>query len=146
MLRDESDEIVRCTLEDLAAMKAERIDTLHQRINEMCLDILRVLHEEFEGRDLTYPQKKEIAYRVHLLLDEQGLRPACLECSEPAILRANSRLDCGSFLFDHYVPDSDDTTKKRRTNHGCYMEFPLITALVNTPRRGRNNSTYSQRA
>lgn len=142
---DETVEIVRGTLADMAEMKELRLDPLRERIRDICLDVLRVLHQEFSGRELTLPQKQKIAFRVHALLDENGLRPACLECNEPAILRANSKLETGSFLFDHYVPKLDGKNgEKVRTNHGCYLDFPLITTVVNAPKRGRRNGAAAQ--
>jgi hypothetical protein len=144
MSAPERERVVQATLADMADVKRLRLDPLKERIREISLDVLRVLHEEFQGVSLTLSQKQEVADRIHVLLDEYGLRPACLSCNEPAILRANSGLENGNFLFDHYVPDPKGSGKKVRTNHGCYTELPLITSVVDAPRRGRLNGVKTQ--
>lgn len=138
--------LVQATLEDMAEVKRLRLDPLKERIREISLDVLRVLHEEFHGVSLTFEQKQEVAEKIQKLLDEYGLRAACLNCNEPAILRANRKMENGSFLFDHYIPSSEGNGKKVRTNHGCYLELPLITSVVDVPRRSKRESTKTQSA
>jgi len=81
----------------------------------------------------TFEANRAAAKSVQQLLAESGLRVACPECGQPAILRCqragNSKT--GVFQFDHVVAG-------RRTFHGGSTSFPLVTVTPAPPRRRTN--------
>jgi predicted RNA-binding Zn-ribbon protein involved in translation (DUF1610 family) len=78
----------------------------------------------------SFEANRAAAKSVQQLLAENGLRVACPDCGEPAILRCqragNSKT--GVFQFDHMVAG-------RRTFHGGATSFPLVTVTPAPPRR-----------
>lgn len=80
----------------------------------------------------SFDANRALAKSVQQLLAENGLRVACPECGQPAILRCqragNSKT--GAFQFDHVLSG-------RRTFHGGSSSFPLVAVVPNPPRRSR---------
>lgn len=80
----------------------------------------------------SFEANRALAKSVQELLAENGLRVACPECGEPAILRCqragNSKT--GAFQFDHVLSG-------RRTFHGGSSSFPLVAVVPAPKRRSR---------
>jgi hypothetical protein len=78
-------------------------------------------------------ENQEFAKLVHQLLDSHGLRVACPECGNAAILRClragNSKN--GVFVFDHYLDSG-------RTFHGGPTTIPLLKLVAKPARRSSN--------
>jgi hypothetical protein len=75
---------------------------------------------------------RAVAKSVQQLLAENGLRVACSECGQAAILRCQraGSAKTGAFQFDHVVDG-------HRTFHGGSTSFPLVRVIPAPPRRGR---------
>jgi predicted RNA-binding Zn-ribbon protein involved in translation (DUF1610 family) len=82
----------------------------------------------------SFEANRAFARSVQQLLAENGLRVACPECGEPAILRCQrgGNAKTGVFQFDHVVAG-------RRTFHGGSTSFPLATVTPAPPRRRKNS-------
>ncbi len=82
----------------------------------------------------SFEANRTLAKSVQEMLAENGLRVACPECGQPAILRCqragNSK--SGAFQYDHAVAG-------RRTFHGGSTSFPIVTVVPAPPRRKRSS-------
>ena len=108
-------------------LAAQEVATLQERIRQTLQQALRRL----AGRNFgSLAANRDIAKRVHEMLDGKGLRVKCPECGAAAILRCqkagNSKT--GAFVFDHYL----DTG---RTFHGGPRSFPVVELVQKPPRR-----------
>jgi predicted RNA-binding Zn-ribbon protein involved in translation (DUF1610 family) len=81
----------------------------------------------------SFEANRAVAKSVQQLLAESGLRVACPDCGQPAILRCQraGNAKTGVFQFDHVVAG-------RRTFHGGSTSFPLVTVTPSPPRRRTN--------
>lgn len=101
------------------------------RLQDSIRDTLGQYLATFTGWNFgTLEDNQAFTTRVHLLLDQFGLRVCCPQCGAPAILRCqgtgNSKT--GVFLYDH-------TLNSGRTFHGGPSTFPSLTLVPRAARR-----------
>lgn len=105
---------------------ATEVNSMQQQIVQSIEARLQRFHRWSFG---SLAENQSFAKMVHQLLDSHGLRVACPECGNAAILRClrSGNAKNGAFVFDHYL----DTG---RTFHGGPTTVPLIR-VVNKPAR-----------
>jgi hypothetical protein len=87
-------------------------------------------------RDLTglriagLAQGRDVAARIHALLDANGLRVVCPQCERPAILRCQSTRGGAVFVFDH-------TLASGRTFHGGTAQLPPLRLVPKPARKAK---------
>jgi hypothetical protein len=87
----------------------------------------RVVQDLTGWRPANFREGRETAARIHQLLEANGLRIACPQCSAPAILRCQGSRGRALFVFDH-------TFASGRTFHGGTPELPRLSVVVKSVR------------
>jgi hypothetical protein len=114
----------------------DRLSAAQVEMNTIQLSIRETLERNlavFAGWNFGSLEKNQaFANRIHELIDQYGLRVACLQCGAPAILRCQNsgNSKAGVFLFDHYL-------ERGRTFHGGPTTVPELKLVAKPARRKR---------
>jgi hypothetical protein len=117
----------------------DRISAAQVEMNALQRSIRETLERHlavFAGWNFGSLEKNQsFANRVHELIDQYGLRVACLQCGSPAILRCQNsgNSKAGVFLFDHYLENG-------RTFHGGPTTVPQLKLVAKPARRKRETA------
>ncbi|MFO1066114.1 MAG: hypothetical protein U0892_19815 [Pirellulales bacterium] len=105
----------------------EEISVHQQQLRRAIENRLRQFHGWSFG---SLEENQRFAKMIHQTLDTHGLRAACPECGNPAILRClrAGNAKNGVFVFDHYLETG-------RTFHGGPTTVPLLRVVPKPMRR-----------
>ncbi len=115
-------------------LASEHLDLLTNEVERLQQEIVKQIETKllsFGGWAFaSLADNQAFAKMVHQLLDSHGLRVACPECGNPAILRClrAGNAKHGAFVFDHYL----DTG---RTFHGGSTTVPVLHVVKEPARR-----------
>lgn len=87
----------------------------------------RVVQDLTGFRPVSLAEGRAMTARIHQLLEANGFRVACPQCSSPAILRCQSTRGSALFVFDHTLPTG-------RTFHGGVPELPWLRVVAKSMR------------